>query len=609
MSRVGSGVEVSDAVRSTTMQHVAPAAVKSFETSNNAQALYMNSMRIALDPIATTTPVPLDTSCSGVLRVELRIDLTKWTSVQHTLTMHVAPDLVKRFVFQPVFDGSTATLPGVIKIPCSARRPTSVEIRCYNDGAPIDVAEARSSLLDMQESKPTALDPCVTISGSADRYRFYTAMRRQEKAFTFTFLCYTYEADAPTHMACNNGYSIKNAFSDWQSMLANPVITPSHPVSVVSSKQAAVFLTDFEKSVDQLHGTFDNIFLETVCQELGATAEDAADVKRAVDWAHSYTVSTDVGVQAIISAAKDIYTELTTLSNSAVDSAWLRDEDVLDMVQARKQLTDSVRGRRTELGDVVRVRSKFLCVDAVDSMLRTVCSNTEHPKSDEIATMLEMPCHRYWLEQMKANYCNSVALDEESYVLASSLIDRCTAARSAGPLLPRLASLKSSLGHKLWQSMHLQGLAATHALPVAPCAHFMYKKRARVDYSQHPLVQQAPSASLALLTMLVSTDVEHRIIPPALGAHILSVVETATAQGACDSTKKQASAFLKRLLHSALHSLADCALQAPHSTEPPDMSFITNADAQSASTGYDMQEVQAFCVLSVLAGHGDNCAR
>jgi hypothetical protein len=150
--------------------------------------------------------------------------------------------------------------------------------------------------------------------------------------------------------------------------------------------------------------------------------------------------------------------------------------------------------------------------------------------------------------------------------------------------------------------MHLQGLAPTHALPVAPCAHFMYKKRARVDYAMHPVVAAAaqtvetalrPAAlhSLALLTMLVSTDVEHRIIPPRLGAHVLELLGPAVA-------RQDALAFLTRVLDPQLHSLAASALQI--SPDPPDLSFITAAGSRPAITGYNMHEVTGFCVDEVL---------
>jgi hypothetical protein len=51
---------------------------------------------------------------------------------------------------------------------------------------------------------------------------------------------------------------------------------------------------------------------------------------------------------------------------------------------------------------------------------------------------------------------------------------------------------------------------------------------------------------LALLGMLVSTDVEHRIIPPKLCTHILTLLEKATAPDAAEPAQQEASAFLIR---------------------------------------------------------------
>ena len=123
-------------VRSTTMQHVDPVAVRYFETLNDAQVLYLNSMRIALDPLAPEA-LRAGASAAGApaepLRVALRIDFRGWTAAQHTLSVHVATDCVKRFVFAPGREAAG--------IPCSARRATSVEITCYNDGQEVDAAE------------------------------------------------------------------------------------------------------------------------------------------------------------------------------------------------------------------------------------------------------------------------------------------------------------------------------------------------------------------------------------------------------------------------------------------------------------------------------------
>ncbi len=78
------------------MQHVYQVAMRYFETLNSAQLLYMNSMRIALDPLAPAVAA----ATQDAMRVELRIDFSSWTTAQHTLAVHVAPDCVKTFVFE-----------------------------------------------------------------------------------------------------------------------------------------------------------------------------------------------------------------------------------------------------------------------------------------------------------------------------------------------------------------------------------------------------------------------------------------------------------------------------------------------------------------------------
>ncbi len=286
---------------------------------------------------------------------------------------------------------------------------------------------------------------------------------------------------------------------------------------------------------------FDAIFLDTAQRELGASEETAEDVAASVDWAQSHAVSGDAAVQRLIAGSKELYTRLSLLSNTSVGDDWLQDTGVQALVKVRQQLADSVRGRRTELGEVARVRSTFLCVDAIDSALREVCSHAEgHAegrafRSDALDEVLGQPCHRYWLEQMKANAHNSVPLPLGTYFDTVVVLDACAALRGKRRL-PSTNVVSTAIGYGLWQSMHLQGLAPTHALPVAPCAHFMYKKRVRVDYALHPVVtaaaQGAPAAlrllqPLALLTMLVSTDVEHRIIPPRFGAHLLQLLARA----------------------------------------------------------------------------------
>jgi hypothetical protein len=83
----------SEHVRNTTIHHVDPVSVRYFETLNIAQILYMNNIRIALAPaVAEAT--------QDTLRVELRIDFRSWTTAQHILSLHIATDCVKKFVFE-----------------------------------------------------------------------------------------------------------------------------------------------------------------------------------------------------------------------------------------------------------------------------------------------------------------------------------------------------------------------------------------------------------------------------------------------------------------------------------------------------------------------------
>jgi hypothetical protein len=307
-------------------------------------------------------------------------------------------------------------------------------------------------------------------------------------------------------------------------------------------------------------------------------------------------------VQDLITHTKGFYTLLTLLSNTAVDASWLQDKQVLDLVSRREQLAQSVQGRRTDLGSVARVRCTFMCIDAIDNTLRHICRlrDIDETAAGKMRTALEIPCHRYWLEQTKHNVHNSVTLEDKTFSDAAELMQICQELRDGRRLLPIpvTTALKSTLGGVVWQSMHLQGLASSHVLPLAPCAHFMYKQRARVDYAAHPVVANAvvPTVPLALLTMLVCADVEHRIIPPRLGSHILTQLERATGKDAADDSVAQTTAFLERVFDPCLHSLVNAAL-APDA-KPYDTRFMKGLS--SANTGYNMQEVTSYCLEGVI---------
>ena len=559
--------------------------------------MYMDSMRIAPDPLASSAH-------EGEMRVQLRMELSNWASPQHTLLVHTSPQCVKTFVFLP---GEQA-----VRIPCSTKRLTSVEILCYNDGEELTDKQARHFVQDTRNCVVTAFTGSAVLA--SEQYKICTRLRKPEQteSLDFLFSCYAYERDAHVSSSC----AIADLFKDMQNMLQYPVLTPSRPVSELSVQEAEVRLADCRENVHGMFDTFDSIFLDTVVRELGQ-ADNAAAVKNSIDWTRSHTVAADAAVESLINSTKLLYTQLAQLSNTAVPAKWLADSafdgTVRNLLATRQSLLQNVRGRRTALADVTRVRSDFLCLDAIDSVLRHICRHedeqaAEHPLSASLA----LPCHRYWLEQMKANTHNSVQLSAETYLHASTILDACAAARACPRMLPHSSALVASgpaaaLTYKLWQSMHLQGLGATHELPLAPCAHFMYKKCARIDYSRHPVLSAALSSStlgdeqrrsLVLLTMLVSTDVEHRIIPPALCTRIMTLLHDATAVDSTEQGRQDASAFLTRLLAPPLHSLAASALGLGGQ---PDLSFVTaaGADLGQSITGYDMSEVTSFCLQQV----------
>ncbi len=115
------------------MQHVDRNAVLYFETMNTAQKMYMDSMRIAPDPLASSAH-------EGEIRVQLRMELSNWASPQHTLLVHTSPQCVKTFVFLPREQA--------VRIPCSTKRLTSVEILCYNDGEELTDKHAQHFVQD-----------------------------------------------------------------------------------------------------------------------------------------------------------------------------------------------------------------------------------------------------------------------------------------------------------------------------------------------------------------------------------------------------------------------------------------------------------------------------
>lgn len=573
------------------MQHVDNTAVKYFDTLNTAQKLYMDSMRIALDPLHTVNASDVSSPEQDMLKVDLRVDVRRWVSAQLTLSVSTSSTNTKVFVFKP---GSSPPA-----IPMSARRPTLVSTQCYSDGQKISEDEGRSWVvfLNLSDKKQLENGP-VSISGSPEEHNLTILLRSGSHAFTFRIPFATYAAEDVSCAPNTTGYTMCNAFDDFNTLMSRPLIMATRPLSFTSAEDAEKLLGKAEETVLKLNGIFDSVFSATAKQEFGA--QDSNQVVSTVDWSKSFIVSTDACVQDLITTTKDLYTFLLQVSNTAVDSSWLTDVLARRIITRREQLAQSVQGRRSDLASVARVRCTFTCIGAIDNALRRACRLRDEPDPLTIDAALETFCHEYWIKQMKSNKHNSVTLDDNTFNEAVELMRDCRNLRDGRRLLPVpiTTAIKSSLGGAIWRSMHLQGLAASHVLPMAPCAHFMYKQRARVDYTAHPVVAGAVAQTvpLALFTMLVCSDVEHRIIPPRLGSHILTLLQEATGKDATQESRERANAYLRVVLHPSLHSLADAAVAASFRT-PYDLSFLSAGGPQT--TGYDMAVVSTFCLQSL----------
>lgn len=579
-----------------------------FDTLNKAQTLYMNSMRIPLDAAGDTKPL----DDGGPMQVKLRIDLQNGV-VSHTLSIQVSPGCVKQFAFK---GGMSCG------VPCSPKRLTSVSIEFFKDGQQSTGPEVRSFVCDKRLRASAALGDGASIEWCPGAYVFCTVVHLEGCTQTLNFPCYKYEGDECPSTWIGD-FSLSTAFTDFGQVLSQACLTPSGSLTVLAAVEAESKLALFESNVADICDVFDAVFADTARRELGAQEGSVDAIKNEVDWRRSYTVTSDARVSDLIRFTKSMYTQLSALSNTAVKDCWLRDTAVQGLLASRAQLAESVRGRRSRTDQVLDVRSSFICIDAIDGVLRGICSHGDEEAAAarlEYPALLDIPCHEYYLQQLQCNTHNSIPFKQQTFDASQDILRRCRAVHESGlRLLPHstalaTASKASALGCKIWQHMHLQGLVAQHALIAAPAPHFVYKRRGCIDFKKHPVVRsllaQASAASdgdrqlalhkqvgaVALLAKLVTLDAEHRIIPAIVATRILALVESATAPAAAEATRQDASEFLARVFHPKVHSLVNGALGKAVTL---DTAFITNPDYGEPMTGYNMEEVTSFCLQGV----------
>jgi len=452
-------------------------------------------------------------------------------------------------------------------------------------------------------------------------------IRLPEYQDSFTFCCVKYEQD---HFMKNDisNCCINKAFSNFQKILHEPCLTPSvkTELTVVNTQEAAEKVSIFEVNMLNIQQLFNDIKRNTVRKELGADANTESSMMQNVDWQSSFMVGTDDNVEALIRISKAIYTQLSELSNIAIDSSWMCNTTVKSLLEKRCQLTNSVKLRRTEFEQVMDVRTAYICISAIDSVLRRICMH-EHEHSDalslEYPAILNISCHDYWLEQLKANTHNNISLRPELYHDAHVTLQQCRAWRpDASCQIPSLKSLllgclnPSTLSLKIWESMHLQGLVSTHCQIAAPCSNFIYKTRGCIDFTKHALVQSLLTQKsqttdtdkqislnqqlgpMALLVKLVNTDIEHRVISAALGSHIFALLDKVTAANNEAVVKQKATDELRFIFDDKLNSLVSSACGT---TSNPDISFLTEA---VSGTDYNMIVVSSFCLQRALTLQG-----
>ena len=222
----------------------------------------------------------------------------------------------------------------------------------------------------------------------------------------------------------------------------------------------------------------------------------------------------------------------------------------------------------------------FLLISAIDDALRSVCGPTQL-NSTSLFAAENISCHAYWLGQMKSNTNNSVVMDDKCYSEACTVLDLCKRIKNTGiVLMPECHTKLSNLTRSVWQNMHLQGLANGHDLVLASVPHFLYKQKQVIDFSHHSLLRilkkvQLPTEeqiqSTKLLAILVSADVEHRIIMPGINSMIEQKWELACQKSA------DAHDSLCDLFDPSIRSLITSAVG---SETGADISFVTDADSR-----------------------------
>lgn len=638
-----------------------------FPTLTCANALWLNSMRVPLerqDLFESNASCEIDTSESPLeVNVLLRISANPSVlSTESLLTIKISPTCTKTFEF-------AAGAP--VQIPRSVRRPTAITITAVQSASSLvpSVPAAPSLgvtmfLIDFLSHQTTAM-PDITLMPDHDAVHIvYAVLKTATGTLGFKFPCWQYKRDMQVgHYKRAGGdksnvaadqYEMRHLFADFARLQRNPIIVPASRVNIVSpkearyiglnvqsSKEARAVVNKLESAICQLKDILDDASRSTALYELGATEDNATEIMQSVNWQRSYSMATDDIVSKAIVITRDIYVNLVSASNMAVDGKWLPDSIQKAKTNAslwcqllctRKDLASRIEGRRSDLDSVMRVRTCFLLISAIDHTLRSVCRKNTFPTP---FCANDVSCHDYWLGQMKSNMHNSISMEDGMYNEARSILALCKQGQECAlnglRLLPEADMQLSDVSQSVWNNMHLQGLCSDHALIVASAPHMLYKQQTFIDFDAHPFVMAVmammamhalspteqtaeqtaeQTESAKLFAILVSNDVENRVIHPCVLELIKNKWEIACSGrnvlphslSSCTTEQKDAVDFIHKLFHPEVRSLISCGLGLGGL---PEIDFLAHAYKNPPTTGYDDMKLTALVCEHVLRLEAD----
>jgi len=578
-----------------TFEHLNAGCLEHKTSLDDAYAMWMTSLQIPVESLECTAA----DSCASTepFQVFLLLHCNEQSPVptEISLTMKISSDCSKNYVFTGTEN---------VRVPISKSRPTLVTVRLQQDS---NVVTLQNVLVNKQNQTMTKMENENFFVNDSSQILVARLTTEAEKHM-LQFPCYMYQRDAVMQQTeCD----LQMLTADLAKLDNRPTVVPSSTIKLVSRAEAQTQLGKLEKYRHELSETLLDCRRNTAMLELGATEQSASAIVKSVDWKRSYCVPSDTHIAQVIVLAKQMHSILTNASNLAVFGTWFFQpqitdtltknvqESVCDLLKLRSSITTQIAGRRRDLQSVVRVRTSFLVLSAIDHALRSVCGGKT--KDANSFTADNISCHAYWLGQIKSNQSNSVTLNDECFREACSMLAMCSKVTKSGAvLLPECDFHLSNLSRSAWQNMYLQGLASSDALVVASAPHFLYKQKKIINYSKHPFMlslhkymqpTELQLESTKLMAILTSADVEHRIITPGIQQIIEKMWEQA-CQKTSNSVENLCSVFDISLKSLILTALGESSV--------PDISFLTEASNKPCITGYNDAILQQYNSAYVL---------